>query len=264
MSIIKRIYKKIMLWVNFANLGKNFWQVVWFRILNMLKLDHMFPYKAQIILNNGVVLDYGEVMDLSAVPVAVEIWLEKIYHPKGWEIGSNDVVVDVGANIGNFAMAASKATSNKIYAFEPVPKNFELLKRNIELNNMHNILPFQLAVAGDAGQVVMHVSEVDTAHSITHQAFAQAGDVSVEAVTLAQFFQDQNIAKIDFLKVDSEGAEYDMFAKMSEPMFAKINKIAIEHHERFVGRDHAEISNKLKANGFTVLELPDHFIFATK
>lgn len=264
MSILKRIYKKLMLWINFAQISSNYWHVVWFRIVNMLSLDKSFPYEAKIKLNNGIVLDYGEIMDLSAVPVAVEIWHEKIYHPRGYEIGENDVVVDIGANIGNFVMSAAKATRSTVYAFEPVPKNFELLKRNIALNNLFNVVPLQQAVAGESGTVVMHVSAVDTAHSITHKAFAQAGDVEVEAVTLEQFCDQHNVRTIDFLKVDSEGAEYDMFAQMSAGMLARIGKIAIEHHERFVGRDHAEISNKLRAHGFEVLELPDHFIFASK
>lgn len=261
-SILIRVKRKILLWIRFFKISSNFWSVVWFRVVNMLKLEKLFPYHAKIVLKNGVVFDYGTVMDLSAVPVVVEIWEEKIYNPEGFEIGNADTVFDIGANVGNFSLFAAKHTSGQVFAFEPVKKNYDLLVNNIQLNQLTNVVPMQLAVAGTAGKVVMHVSAVDTAHSITHEAFSQEGDVEVEAVEIEAFCEKNNIPRIDFLKVDCEGAEYEIFEKISSDMLRRINKIGIEHHERFVHRDHAEISNRLKSAGFNVLELPDHFIFA--
>lgn len=264
MSILNRVYKKVLLWVRFYKIAENFWPVVLLRLSNMLGLDKESTQDAVIKLNNGIKLNFGKQLDLSAVPVTVEIWYEKIYSPKGYEIHAGDVVVDIGANVGNFAIFALQEGATAVYAFEPVQKNYELMLVNKELNHSTNLHPFQLAVAGQSGQVVMHVSEVDTAHSITHSAFSQKGDVTVEAVTLDQFCLDKNIQRIDFLKVDCEGAEYDIFEKISDQTLGLVKRVGIEHHERFVHRDHAEISNRLKQAGFEVIELPDHFIFGKK
>lgn len=263
-QLLVRVQKKVLLWYRFFLIADNFWQIVGLRILNMLRLDKNRTQDAVIKLSNGINLTYGKILDLSAVPVTVEIWYERIYNPDGYSIDQGDLVFDIGANVGNFAMYAVKTGASRVVAFEPVQKNYELMLKNIQNNNMPQVEAHMLAVDGDSGVVTMHMSEVDTAHSITHEAFDQQGDISVEAVTIEQFCQKHSISKIDFLKVDCEGAEYQIFEKISDQMLGLINKVAIEHHERFVHRDHKEISDRLKNAGFTVIELPDHFIFAKR
>ncbi len=263
-SIIKRIKAKILLWVRFYKMSSNFWQVAWFRVITMLHLDAIFPYDARINLQDGTSIYYGPKMDLSAVPVVVEIWDEQMYTPKNYQIGAHDIVFDLGANVGNFAMYAANRTDGIVYAFEPVPKNFDLLQQNIHHNQLANVMPVKAAVTDRKGTATIHVSDVDTAHSVTHKAFSQAGDIEVQTVDLESFCNEKNVDRIHFLKIDCEGAEYDIIAQMTDAMLSRIDTIAMEHHERFVGRDHKEISDRLVATGFRILELPPHFIFASK
>src|SRR3989344_3638747 len=69
-----------------------------------------------------------------------EIWVYKCYNPNGFEINPSDIVLDIGANYGNFTLyAALKAKKGKIYSFEPLEENFNLLKKNVSINNLSNV-----------------------------------------------------------------------------------------------------------------------------
>src|SRR3989344_1775867 len=64
-------------------------------------------------------------------------------------------VVDVGAAIGYYTCIAGKllGPEGKVYAFEPAPRNFSILRKNIELNNLSNVILYQKAVANFSGEV---------------------------------------------------------------------------------------------------------------
>ena len=69
-----------------------------------------------------------------------EVWIHNSYNPKGFEINEKDIVVDIGAQLGDFTLrAAHFAKQGKIYAFEPEENNYKLLLDNIALNKVTNV-----------------------------------------------------------------------------------------------------------------------------
>jgi len=72
-----------------------------------------------------------------------------------------DVFVDVGANIGLFSVTAANRVGDtgKVYAFEPAAKTFHRLSENININNLRNIQPFQLALSNEPGESYFYISE---------------------------------------------------------------------------------------------------------
>lgn len=75
------------------------------------------------------------------------------------ELKEGQVVVDIGANIGYYALLEARivGTSGKVYAIEPVPGNVEILKKNIELNGYSNVEVHQLAIGGEKGLARLYV-----------------------------------------------------------------------------------------------------------
>src|SRR5260221_826343 len=67
-----------------------------------------------------------------------EILVDKLYFQEGVSISPVDIVLDVGANIGVFALCAAKQGAH-LYAYEPIPATFELLEQNINLHGLDNI-----------------------------------------------------------------------------------------------------------------------------
>jgi FkbM family methyltransferase len=155
-----------------------------------------------------------------------EILIEDQYHIKQL-IKPGDTVVDIGAHIGVFSLLAS-GSARKVYAFEPVPGNFQLFSQNVALNKIPNISLFNKAVLGENREVKVYLSDWNTgAHSIFGH---HCSYVEIQGITLKDIFENQDIERINLLKLDCEGAEYDIILKTPKEYMRKIDRIILEQH----------------------------------
>jgi len=177
-------------------------------------------------LRNGIdITARSGTFDRSAIR---EVFLFKTYNPKGFEINKNDIVVDIGAHIGTFSLYASQFTSY-IYAFEPVSENYEMLDYNIWNNPSSQYTAIeQKAVSNTIGKRRIGVTSWNTGGN----SFYQKGDNSeiVETTTLRAIMRKYKLPRIDFLKMDCEGAEFEILFNIPDRMLKKIGKIAMECH----------------------------------
>jgi FkbM family methyltransferase len=174
------------------------------------------------------------------------------YAQEGFEIGSHDTVVDIGAHIGAFTITSARsAREGIVYALEPVEANYELLLRNIELNELKNVVPTKMAVAKDTGKREMFVQEDATSgHSFHYRG--NRNPVVVDTTSLEDFVGRMNIKKIDLLKIDCEGAEYEILTNCSERIFSMIQRIGMEYHFGEDKKDPQVLIDILEDNGFKV------------
>jgi len=135
-----------------------------------------------------------------------------------------DVVVDVGAHIGTYSLLACRAMNGegKIYAYEPDPDNFDLLKKNISINRpLSNIIKaYNKAIAGDKGIRKFYLytrrNKVLSGYSSFSPYQSQVSNtqiyktIEVECITLKDVFESNNLDNIDLLKMDCEGCEYEI------------------------------------------------------
>ena len=186
-------------------------------------------------------------------------------------VKEGDTVVDIGANIGYFTLLAARLVGKegKVYAFEPEPRNHEVVLKNIALNGYDNVVPVQKAVSNVAGVVKLYLSKTDVgAHTLRedhdHPQFgkSQFGEfVEVESVTLDNFFED-NKHSIDVIKMDMEGAE--MLALLGMDGIIKENqnlKMFIEFYPaaiREMGCSPREFVHKLLVDyGFSIMAIDE-------
>jgi FkbM family methyltransferase len=156
--------------------------------------------------------------------------LNREYAPEGFEIGSHDTVVDIGAHIGAFTITlARSAREGIVYALEQVEANYEILVRNIELNRLKNFVLTKTAVAKDTGKREMFVQEDGTSGLSFHYR-RNRSPVVVDTTSLEDFVDRMNIKKIDLLKIDCEGAEYQILGNCPSCVLRKVKRIALEHH----------------------------------
>jgi FkbM family methyltransferase len=117
-------------------------------------------------------------------------------------------VVDVGANIGYYTLLAARLVGEegKVFAFEPSPDNFALLKQNVEENGYKNVVLIPKAVSDKTATARLLIDRASSGgHSLS--AFRDSADfVEVETVSLDEYF-DSRPERIDVLKIDAEGAE---------------------------------------------------------
>lgn len=161
-----------------------------------------------------------------------EVCLDKIYIPNDeFKIKETDLVIDIGAQIGIFSVfAASLANKGKIFCFEPVFDNFSFLKTNIELNKLNNVFAYNLAVSDTDGKREIFLDNLNTGgHSIYNRSGTENIIVS-ESVDLNKWIEVNKFTNIDFLKIDCEGAEYEILKGLSDDKFKLIKKISMEYH----------------------------------
>jgi FkbM family methyltransferase len=162
-------------------------------------------------------------------------------------------VVDIGANLGVFALYAARQGASRIIAFEPNAAAFGCMQRNIAESRMEQrILPRRLAVSGTAGRTVRFPRDASVYNAIAPDD--AAGDFeTVETVSLAAIVAQDAPQGIDLLKMDCEGAEYDILYASDAPL-ERVREIRMEYH----GGRGAELAEYLRGRGFRIDRLePD-------
>jgi FkbM family methyltransferase len=157
-----------------------------------------------------------------------EVFIHKAYNPRGFEIEEGDVVVDLGAHIGAFTLFAARK-AGVVLSYEPEPENFAILKENVKANGLiGKVKIFKRAVWSERGFFPLH-SDHNGSHiaSLTNRGVKS---VLVKTVTLKDIFTENKLEHIDFLKVDVEGAELQIFKSTKANILTAIKKIAVECH----------------------------------
>jgi|ERR671920_258822 FkbM family methyltransferase len=146
-----------------------------------------------------------------------------------------DIVVDIGAHIGLYTIMSSKrvGSNGKVVAIEPDPSNFEMLNRNIKLNQLTNVLPLNYAVYSKETKVKLYLPEEKSGHTIYNtmmvldRAKANEKFVEVNANTLDNLLQENGIEQqLNWIKIDVEGAEFEVL-KGSADILSNSKDIAL-------------------------------------
>lgn len=145
------------------------------------------------------------------------------------------VVLDLGANIGAFSLLVYNRNKNsRIFAFEPDIDNLEIIKKNIELNKASaKIKVFPLAVADTIGKKEFFLSKDAYAHSFEKDQVSAtlSGSTIVESITIERILQDNNIDRVDLIKIDIEGSEFSVLYNLPDYVYDKIKCIVLEIHK---------------------------------
>jgi FkbM family methyltransferase len=154
-------------------------------------------------------------------------------------------VVDLGAHVGSFSLWAAGAAPCRVHAFEPNPATFELLRRNLAADP-DRLRCTRAAVAGSAGTRQLALAEDSAANAID-----PGGDVTVASVTLGEALAQAGFPQVDVLKMDIEGAEYEVFEQLAPRGLDGVGAIVLECH-RGPGASPERLAARLAEVGFHV------------
>jgi FkbM family methyltransferase len=163
------------------------------------------------------------------------------------------VIVDIGANMGCFSIFAAEVNKGAvILCYEPELHNYEMLKENILVNDLQNrVSAYQCAIAGDRETKEMNLHEsplnslVIGAQSLRRQ--------TVNCIMLSDIISNNNLTQIDFLKINCEGAEYDIIERCPDVDIRKVQTLRLEYHNiDDETRNGLWLAEHLKKRGFAI------------
>jgi FkbM family methyltransferase len=220
-NLLQNAYRKLIQKISFGyGFGKN---PIIKKILK--NLEKSLKTEFSIIQGSKMYLDPGDSLDLSINGVYGELDTKIIRD----NIKEGDIVIDVGANIGYYTLIFAQlvGASGKVFAFEPEPKNFEILKKNIEVNNYQNIIAEQKIVSDESGMVKLFIAEKGIVGHRLQQKTDSQKFIEVESILLDNYLKNLNLSeKINFIKIDVEGAEVKVL-EGSKIMIEKSDQLKI-------------------------------------
>ena len=195
-------------------------------------------------INIALLHEFPDILKYESVYLAIigQIFSLKMYEAYGLAIEKDDVVVDIGANYGIFTYFAFYKKPSKIYVCEPNSKLFSILQnhfsnyKNIHLDNcaiskQNGFADFVLVdsdLNNDDGQrnhLSLYEEDIKTFRQNSFEI------VKTKTKSFMEFVLSNQIHKIDFLKVDCEGGEYDIFTEENASYIRNnVDKIVVEYH----------------------------------
>ncbi len=165
--------------------------------------------------------------------VILENWILKEYTRISGLTKKNTVIIDIGAHIGAASIFfATQSKDCKVFSFEPLKENFELLRHNIKLNGLEDkIFPFKLGVSGEKGRRILFRDDVNLgANSLFRRKHQSSHGEMVKCIILKEIFEENKIKTCDLLKIDCEGAELEILLNTPKGILKKIKNIVLEYH----------------------------------
>ena len=189
-----------------------------------------------------------------------EFFVDKIYDDLN--LKNLNICFDIGSNVGLFTKYLKLNNCNKIFCFEPNKTAFNSLQKNLNVESEVEL--FNLAVSYNNESLRLYIdnnnSLISSAHDIKNNYY------DVETITLKDIFERNKIQKVDFVKIDIEGMEFDLIENLEDSIFQKIDKFLIEYHDFYFtdGSQKLEkLKNKLTLMGYDIVN-KHKYIYACK
>lgn len=149
-------------------------------------------------------------------------------------IKEGDTILDIGAQSGCFSLAAKYHPNTTWHSFEPDPSNYSLLLDNLELNNIKNVNTYNIALSDKEGESTLKICKFHKGlNTLGSNLLRFSEDQSINCLvktnTIDNLFYNK---KIDLIKIDTEGSEYDIIKGGIETIKRYKPKILLEYYQQ--------------------------------
>ena len=166
-----------------------------------------------------------------------------------------NTIIDIGGHIGSFSLLANKFLKKKgrQFVYEPVPENFNLIKKNILINNLTDFIkPFNYAVSKEIGKAKIYISSDNTGGSRLHLPDPSSKSFEiVKVTTLDEIYRTNKLDFVDLIKIDVEGSEHSIIFSSKKILMNKVRYIICEAGGSFEG-DGNDVLDFFVENDFDV------------
>lgn len=189
-------------------------------------MPRLWPFQIELRLKQGGVVGVNEFMTLY---IYKEIFVDGCYDVP-LPASGDPLIIDVGANTGLFIIRMKQLyPRSRVFGYEPVPSNYAQLERNLELSGCDDCEIFRRGVAGLARKEKLYIHRSNIGGHSIHKSEAGGDDhIEIDLVDIDGMLQPLNGKPCDLLKLDCEGAEYEIIKGISKETAKKIKKIVFE------------------------------------
>jgi len=204
-------------------------------------------------LHDGTQFSIRTPMDIWIIK---ETCLDKDYERMGVVIRDGWIIIDIGAGLGDFTVSVARShPASTVYAYEPFANSFELLQNNVRRNKLTNVTAFPIAIGGKDGMLTLDVTS--SGEAVQHSTATGQRGVTVKSVALNTVIASLPQRRCNFLKMDCEGAEFDILFNASAQTLTKIDCVCMEYHDGVTAHTHTDLRGYLESNGFSVTARPN-------
>jgi FkbM family methyltransferase len=214
--------------------------------------------RSQIVLRSGASLVAP--VDEPLLGLIQEIWVDRCYAVDEPDTASGGVIVDIGAHVGVFtAWAATQYKGLRVVALEPSSRMCAALRENVAASRLNDVTIVQAACGAGAGEAALYSRGAEGMNSLYQKdnyGSAFRALETVQVVTLDEVFRRFAIERCALLKLDCEGAEYDILFNAADVTLARVERIAMEYHVGLAPGSPEALRDFLDGRGFTVRYSP--------
>jgi len=181
--------------------------------------------------------------------ISTELSIFKSHEPINTQIISRILkkgmtCLDIGGNIGYYVLLERQLVGDKgrIIAFEPLPRNYQYLQKNIQLQSVKNISAYNFACGDKEGKATFFINKKSNGCKVIAEGVAPP-DPSLGTLTevpikiLDPFIEELKLERVDFVRMDSEGYELHILKGLKKTLEKFKPIISIELHKRQLGVD---------------------------
>jgi FkbM family methyltransferase len=190
---------------------------------------------------------------------AMDVWviketcLDRFYEKVSVPIQDGWNIIDIGAGLGDFSVYAAQCNPHgTIHAYEPWPDSFNLFQQNLRLNGIENVVAFAEAVGPDTKRLNLYGTDGRPLQYSTVPSKIKKASMKVSAIPLKETLSRLPNGQCDLLKLDCEGAEYEILLHANEDCWRHIKRIVLEYHDGVASFSHQALLVHFEHRGFQV------------
>lgn len=181
-------------------------------------------------------------------------------------LGKDDIFLDVGAHVGKYTVLAARKVGDKglVVAIEPHPENYRTLIENVRINGLNNVIALNIAAWSEESTLRLFVGDEHGHHSVKKDF--GLGFINVQAKALDNVLNELKIKRVNFIKVDVEGAELEVLKGLSETLEKYCPIVVVE-----VLGDLEKVKEYMNGKGYEMKQInpavqkhPAYYIFKPK
>lgn len=220
------------------------------------------PYNKKVVYNKKQI-------EITMNSDADQSVFSEIFHEREYKMlepvimKAKSPIIDIGAHAGMFSIYCSALNPKmQIFAYEPDEDNFSAMKYNLQLNNVKNVTAKNVAIGGKIEQRTLYISNDSHNHSLL--SAEAAGDFSgeeklVNVVTFERILEQNRLASVSLVKMDCEGAEFEILENLSAEAFAVVENFYVECHRYTYEMNPKKLQDIFQKHGFKVEMWSNHY-----